>query len=78
MLCERFQGLGLPNFVVLCSEANVSFMECHFGFEDGAGHMMIHAYEAMLMEVGLYGNQFSHNHKKWQGLATENTWFKNF
>ena len=53
-------------------------MECHFGFEDSVGYTMIHAYKAMLMEVGLYGNPFSHNYEKWEGLATENTRFKNF
>ena len=39
---------------------------------------MMHAYEVMLMQVGLYGNLFSLNYDKLQGLATDNTWFKNF
>ena len=30
------------------------------------------------MEVGLYGNIFSNNYDKLQGLATDNTWFKTF
>ena len=53
-------------------------MECHFGFEDTVGETTIHAYEAMLMEVGLYGNLFSHNYDKLQGLVTDNIWFKHF
>ena len=53
-------------------------MGCHFRFEDAVGETMVHAYKTMLIEVGLYGNPFSHNYKKWDGLATENTWFKNF
>ena len=39
---------------------------------------MIHAYEAMLMEVKLYDNLFSHNYEKLQRLATDNTWSKTF
>ena len=30
------------------------------------------------MEVRLYGNLFSYNHEKWQGLAIDNTWLKKF
>ena len=71
-------GPMVTNFLVLCSVAKVFPMECHFGFEDAGGQTIIHLYKAMLVEVGLYGNPFSHNYKKWQGLPTDNMWFKNF
>ena len=64
IVTKGFQGLGLPNVVVLCFVANVSFMECHFGSDNTAGTTMIHDYEAMLMEVGLYGNILHLDYKK--------------
>ena len=36
MLGARFQGLGLPNFVVLCFAGRVFFMKFHVGFDDAA------------------------------------------
>ena len=76
MLPERFQGLGLPNFVVVCLAAKIFFLQQHLGFDDAAGQMMQQAYEAFLMEVGLYGDVLSLDFEAYGDLATELTWFK--
>ena len=39
---------------------------------------MVHAYEAFMIEVGLYGNIFFYNYDDFGCLATNGTWFKNF
>ena len=31
-LPERFQGLGMPNFVVVAFVSKVFFLQCHWGF----------------------------------------------
>ena len=51
MLPERYQGLGLPNFVVWSLAAKISFVQRHLGFNNAAGQMMMQAFEAFLMEV---------------------------
>ena len=76
-LSERFQGLGLPNFVVDCLAAKLFYMQSVWGFDCAAGHMMMQAYEAFLIEVGLYGDTMQHSYKQYRGLATDGTWFKN-
>ena len=78
MLPERFGGLGLPDFVLTCFASKVHFMQCNWGFADAIGSLMTHAYEAFLIEVGLYGNIFSLNFKVLGILATDGTWFKHF
>ena len=77
MLPEKFQGLGLPNFVVDCLAAKLHFILCNWGLESTSGTMMMHAYEAFMMEVGLYGNVLSQDFSAAGSLATDGTWFKN-
>ena len=76
-LSERFRGLGLPNFVVDCLAAKLFYMQNVWGFDCAAGNMMIQAYEAFLIEVGLYGEIMQHSYQKYSGLSTDGMWFKN-
>ena len=76
MLPEWFQGLGLPNFVVLCLAEKIFFMQCHLEFEEAVGEMMLQAYEAFLIEVGLYGDVLTRDFTRSGSLATDLTWFK--
>ena len=39
---------------------------------------MVHAYEAFMVEVGLYGNILSLDYSMVSCLAEDGTWFKNF
>ena len=73
----KYQGLGLPDFVSLSCAAKVSFMLRHWGFDDAAGKAMMQAYEAFVMESGLYGDIFSQSFKHLGVLTTEGTWFRN-
>ena len=49
-----------------------------WGFEGASGQLMVHAYKAFIIEVGLYGNIFSYDYDDLGCLATNGTWFKNF
>ena len=77
MLPERFHGLGLPNFVVLCLAAKILFMQYHLGFEEAVGEMVLQAYESFLIEVGLYGDVMTRDFKKFGCLAKDLAWFHN-
>ena len=77
MLPERFHGLGLLNFVVLCLAAKIFFMQCHLGFVEAVGEMVLQAYEAFLIEVGLYGDVLTRDFTKFGCLVTDLTWFQN-
>ena len=77
MLPERYHGLGMPNYVVNCLSAKIFFMWRHWGFGGATGQMMTQAYEAFLVEVGLYGDVFTRDFKRYGMLATDGTWFKN-
>ena len=77
MLPERYHGLGMPNYVVNCLSAKIFFIWRHWGFGGATGQMMTQAYEAFLVEVGLYGDVFTRDFKRYGMLATDGTWFKN-
>jgi len=77
LLSERYQGLGLPNFVADCLAAKLFFVQCKWGFESASAQLMVHAYEAFMVEVGLYGNILSTSFDVAGCLATDGTWFKN-
>ena len=77
MLPEWFQGLGLPNFVVLCLAGKIFSMQSHLKFEEAVGEMMLQAYEAFLIEVGLYGDVLTRDFDKFGSLVTDLTWFQN-
>ena len=75
----RYQGLGMPNFVVLVLACKLHFLMCFWGFNNHVvGIMLYHAYEAFQMEVGLGGNILTRDFAKLGCLATEGTWFRNF
>ena len=57
-------------------QCKVFFIECHFRIGNAAGTTLMHAYEAMLMEVGLYGNILGLDYNKYKVLATDVTCFK--
>ena len=78
MLPKKYHGLGLPTFVVVCFVAMMFLLQRHWGFNSAAGNMLQQAYEAFLIEVGLYGDVFTRDFKDWGILATDGTWFKNF
>jgi len=74
----RFQGLGLPNFVVWALAAKLHAVVCHWGFlADECSSAMMMNYESLVVETGLYGNIFSHSYKTFGILATDGTWWKN-
>ena len=77
MLPEMYQGLGLPNFLVLSLASKVAFLQCNWDFPGSTGDSLRFNYEAFLVEVGLYGNLFSWDYNKMGGLATKGTWFQN-
>ena len=56
--------------------AKISFVQRHLGFKDAAGQMMMQAYKAFLMEVGIYRNGLAKDFETYGILATEWTWFK--
>ena len=41
---ERFQGIGLPNYVVNCFSAKTYYMQTMWGFEGASGELMVHVY----------------------------------
>ena len=75
---QRFQGLGMPDFVVMSFACQVYFMQCFWGFDDMVGTLLHFAYEAFQMEVGLGGDIFVRSFDKLGFLATEGTWFRHF
>ena len=77
MLPERFQGLGLPDPVVLALANKIFFLQCHSGFEGATAAMAMLTYETFLLEVGIYGDIFAQDYELYGGLATNNTWYKN-
>ena len=58
-LPERFQGLGLPNFVVIVFVCKIFFLRCHWGFKGVTARMVMSTFETFMLKVGLYGNIFS-------------------
>ncbi|KAL7530661.1 hypothetical protein ACHAWF_003466, partial [Thalassiosira exigua] len=57
--------------------AKIFFIQRHLGVDDVAGQMMRQAYEAFLMEVGLYGDVVSLDFEAYGDLVnTDLTWFK--
>ena len=78
MLPKQFQGLGLPDFVVLALASKIFFLQCHWGFEGATAEMVMSTFETFMLEVGVYGNIFSQDYEQYGGLTTDNTWYKNF
>ena len=75
----RFQGLGMPDFVVMSFGCQVYFLQCFWGFNDVVGTLLHFAFEAFQMEVGLLGGDiFTRNFDTLGFLATEGTWFRHF
>ena len=77
-LLERFQGLGLPDFVVLAFSCKIFFLQCHCGFKGATTRMVMSTFETFMLEVGLYGDIFTKDYQKYGGAATDKTWYKNF
>ena len=77
-LPEMFQGLGLPNFPLICLAEKTLFLTGNWGFQ-GLAHSdaLAMAYENFLMEVGLYGSPLSWCYESYGCLATKDTWFQN-
>ena len=75
-LPERFQGLELPDFVVLAFACKILFLQCHWGFKGATARMVMSTFETFMLEVGLYGNNFTKDYKKYGRVATDNTWYK--
>ena len=77
-LPERFQGLGLSDFVVLAFAYKIFFLQCHWGFEGTVARMVMLTFETFMLEVRLLGDIFKKDYQKYGGAATDNTWYKNF
>jgi len=78
MLPEIYQGLGLSNFTVVSFTKKVFFLQCNWGFTGGHYDLMQFAFEAFLIEIGLYGDVFQVVFSDFGILATSGTWFKFF
>ena len=76
MLPEKYHGLGLPNFAILSLSGKIHILHEHFGFKNALGEMMHQAYEALVIEVGAYGNTLSLPFAEYGALGTKNTWFR--
>ena len=78
LLLERYQGLGLPNFTTDYLAAKLQYVQSKWGLDSAGGtHIILHAYEAFLVEVKVYGNVFKLPYDTAGCLATDRTWFKN-
>jgi len=78
MLPERFQGLGLPDFVVLALATKIFFLQSHWGFKGATAEIVMSTFETFMLEVGMYGNIFSCDYERYGPLTTDNTWYQNF
>ena len=77
MMPVRYQGLGMPNFVVL-SFLLKFFPQGFWGFEDTVNSMLLQAHEAFLVELGLGGNISTRDCNKLGCLEIDGTWSINF
>ena len=77
-LPERFQGLGLPDFVVLALATKIFFLQSHWGFKGATAEIVMSTFETFMLEVGMYGNIFSCDYERFGPLTTDNTWYQNF
>ena len=59
--------------MVHCFAAKVFLLQCFWGFDDAVGAMTQQAYETFLVEVGIGGNVFNWDIKKYGCLVTDGT-----
>ena len=56
-LPEMYQGLGLPNFLLVALSSKISFLLGNWGFHGQAhNNCLVMAFDSFLVEVGLYGS----------------------
>lgn len=78
MMPEMYGGLEMTNFVLRSFADKIFFLQRHWGFGGATASAMMFAYEAFLIEVGLYDNIFLLDYNQLSCLATDGTWFKQF
>jgi hypothetical protein len=74
---ERYQGLGLPNFVLVSLSSKLSFIQRTWGFTDVDSRSLMMGYESFMIKIGVYGNTMDYDYKAYSILATNGTSFKN-
>jgi hypothetical protein len=76
-LPEMFQGLALPNFLLIALSEQILFLLGNWGFH-GLAHSksLAMAYENFLLEVGLYSDPLFWSFEDYGHLSTEATWFQ--
>ena len=56
MLPDMLLYLGLPKFVKLAFAKKSFFLQCHWDFEGTTCNLVMFAFEAILVKMGVYGN----------------------
>ena len=67
----------MPTFMTMCLASKISFLFCHWGFDNTAAQAMLQAYEAFLIETGFYDKIFYLGYTKFGCHLMDRTWFKN-
>ena len=73
-LPRQFQGLGMFNLNIDCLGACVYYLRQHWGMDTAPAALLLQAYEAFMMDVGLGSNIFEWDYNKYGKLA-EHSWF---
>ena len=75
-LPEMYQGLGLPNFLLVALTSKISHILGNWRFH-GQAHSdcLDMAFDNFLVEVALYSSPFDWSYKDFGHLATESKWF---
>ncbi len=77
-LPDMYQGLALPNFLLLALSEKVLFLLGNWGFYGQVhSYTLAMAYEDFLVKVGLYKTPLQWSYSDYGQLYTEATWFQN-
>jgi hypothetical protein len=75
-LPEQYQGLGMPNMLLVALADKLSFLLVNWGFHGQAhSNALAMVHENFLMEVGMYGSPLKWSYEEYGHLGTEATWF---
>ncbi len=77
-LPEMYQGLALPNILLVVLLEKASFLLSNWSFFGQAhSNALTMAYKNFLVDVGLYGSPLDWSYDNYSNLATETTWLQN-
>ncbi len=73
-----YQGLALPNILLVTLSEKVSFLLGNWSFFGQAhSNALTMAYNNFLVKVGLYGSPLGWSYDNYGNLATKAMWFQN-